>query len=447
MTVAELRRRIDFAAAGDEMYGLIAELYGICRSITGDGLRATLAAIARHIDLTCHEVPTGTPVLDWTVPREWNISDAWVKNARGERVIDFRRSNLHVVQYSTPLRRSVDRDELTAHLHTAPEHPRWVPYRSSYYEENWGFCLAHDDLAGLTEPAYEVCIDARLADGSLTYGESTIAGASDDEFFFSCHVCHPSLCNDNLSGLALTTLLAKLLAPLTLRYSYRFVFIPGTIGAITWLSRNEPRLPRLRHGLVVACVGDAGPFHYKRSRRGAEIDRAVEHVLRHAGADYAVRDFSPYGYDERQYCSPGFDLPVGSLTRTPHGEFPEYHTSADDLGFVTPDNLAESLRRYLAVVDLIESNRCYVSTNPKGEPQLGKRGLYRAIGGLPQPERAQMALLWVLNLSDGRHSLLDIAERAQLEFDAVRDAADTLAAHGLLTEVAADGPAPQAARP
>jgi aminopeptidase-like protein len=422
MTVAELSRQVDFAAAGEEMYGVIAELFALCRSITGDGLRATLACLARHIDLACHEVPTGTAVFDWTVPKEWNITDAWVKNARGERVVDFRRSNLHVLQYSVPVRRTVGLEELKAHLHTIPEQPGWIPYRSSYYEERWGFCIAHDELARLTEPAYEVCIEARLEDGSLTYGESTIAGASEDEFFFSCHTCHPSLCNDNLSGVALTTQLAKLLAPLALRYSYRFVFVPGTIGAITWLSRNEHRVARIRHGLVVACVGDAGPFHYKRSRRGAEIDRAVEHVLRHAAADYEVRDFSPYGYDERQYCSPGFDLPVGSLTRTPHGCFPEYHTSADDLGFVTPRNLAESLRRYLEVIDLVESNRHYANTNPKCEPQ-----------------RAHMALLWVLNLSDGGHSLLDIAERAQLDFGTIRDAAALLRAHGLLAEVREPG--------
>jgi len=434
MNVAELRRTIDLTAAGEEMYGLIAELYPICRSITGDGVRQTLARLARDIELVCHEVPTGTRVFDWTVPREWNIRDAWVKNAQGERVIDFRRSNLHVLQYSTPVRRTVGVDELRQHLHSIPEHPQWIPYRSSYYEDAWGFCIEHERRAQLTDQAYEVCIDSRLEDGSLTYGECAIAGGSDDEFLFSTHTCHPSLCNDNLSGVALAAQLAKQLAPLELRYSYRFLFIPGTIGSITWLSRNAPRLSRIRHGLVVACVGDGGAFRYKRSRCGAEIDRASEHVLRHAGADYEVRDFTPYGYDERQYCSPGFDLPVGSLTRTPNDCFPEYHTSADDLGFITPRNLSESLRCYLEVIDLVESNRRYASTNPKGEPHLGSRGLYRAVGGQPSPERAQMALLWVLNLSDGRHSLLDIAERAQLDFDTVRHAADLLAAHGLLAE-------------
>jgi aminopeptidase-like protein len=435
--IVNLHRTLDFVAAGDEMYRLITELYPICRSITGNGFRQTLDRLSREIDLARHEVPTGTAVFDWTIPREWNITDAWVKNAQGERVIDFRRSNLHVLQYSVPIRRTVSLAELKEHLYTIPEHPQWIPYRSSYYEERWGFCIAHETLARLTEEQYEVCIDSTLQDGSLTYAECAIAGASDEEFLLSCHACHPSLCNDNLSGVALATHLAKLLAPLELRYSYRFLFLPGTIGAITWLSRNESRTPRIRHGLVIACVGDPGKFHYKRSRRGAPIDRIVEHVLRHSGSDYEVHDFSPSGYDERQYCSPGFDLPVGSLTRTPHGSFPEYHTSADNLDFVAPRHFGESLQRYLEIIDVVENDRRHLNTHPKGEPQLGKRGLYRSIGGIANTERAQMALLWVLNQSDGRHSLLDIAERADLDFGRIRDAADLLRSHGLLTEIAA----------
>jgi aminopeptidase-like protein len=435
-TIAELARDIDVEAAGAEMYALVTELYPICRSITGDGLRRTLDRVAERIDLARHEVPSGTRVFDWTVPKEWNITDAWVKNARGERVIDFRRSNLHVLQYSMPIRRRIGIDELRQHLYSLPAQPRWIPYRSSYYEERWGFCVEDEQLARLTDPEYEVCIDARLEDGSLTYGEYAIAGESDEEFLVSCHACHPSLCNDNLSGVALATILARLLAPLALRYSYRFLFLPGTIGAITWLSRNRERTACIRHGLVVACVGDAGPFHYKRSRRGAEIDRTVEHVLRQSGAPHHILEFSPTGYDERQYCSPGFDLPVGSLTRTPHGRFAEYHTSADDLGFVAPRWLGESLQRYLQVIDVVERNRRYRSTNPHCEPQLGRRGLYRAIGGTPTHEQVELAMLWVLNLSDGASSLLDIAERAGLDFDLVARAAVLLRDHGLLTESA-----------
>jgi aminopeptidase-like protein len=433
MKIEDLLARLDFHAIGHEMYGLITELYPICRSITGNGVRRTLDILGRGIDLTHEQVPSGTRVFDWTIPKEWNIADAWVKNAAGERVIDFKRSNLHVVQYSVPIRAKVSRLELMAHLHSLPEHPQWIPYRSSYYEERWGFCIEHERLSQLNEETYDVCIDSTLTDGHLTYGELLLPGASADEILFSCHVCHPSLCNDNLSGIALTAQLARLLTGVELQHSCRFLFLPGTIGAITWLSRNETRAQRIRHGLVVACAGDDGKFCYKRSRRGsAMIDRAAEHVLRHAGIDFEVRDFSPYGYDERQYCSPGFNLPVGSLTRTPNGCYPQYHTSADNLDFVAPANLAQSLRRYLEVIDVLENDGRYVNMNPKCEPQLGKRGLYRTLGGFADAERAQLAMLWVLNLSDGEHHLLDIAERAGIDFATIRQAAQLLVEHGLL---------------
>jgi aminopeptidase-like protein len=438
MKIEELLASVDFDAAGREMYELIVELYPICRSITGDGVRQTLDVLARRVDLTRVEVPSGTHVFDWTVPKEWNIRDAWVKNAAGERVIDFERSNLHVLQYSTPIRAKVSRNDLIEHLYSLPEHPTWIPYRSSYYEERWGFCIEHERLQQLNEDHYEVCIDSTLADGALTYGEHVIPAVSEAEILFSCHVCHPSLCNDNLSGIALTAQLASLLNGVDLRHTCRFLFLPGTIGAITWLSRNEARARSVRHGLVVACVGDGGKFCYKRSRRGsATIDRAVEHVLRHAGTDFEVRDFSPYGYDERQYCSPGFNLAVGSLTRTPNGCFAQYHTSADDLDFVAPRHLAESLRRYLEVIDVLENDSPYANTNPKGEPQLGKRGLYRTLGGFAEAERTQMAMLWILNLSDGEHGLLDIAERAGIDFATIRRAAQALLDHGLLKKLSA----------
>jgi len=433
MTIADLRATLDANSLGQQMYQLIAELYPICRSITGDGFRQSLGLIRQHIPLDIHEVPTGTQVYDWTVPKEWNIRDAYVKNAQGERVIDFRQSNLHVVNYSVPIRKTVTLAELKEHLHTLPDHPNWIPYRTSYYNERWGFCLAHAKLLELKDEVYEVCIDSILEPGHLTYGECYLKGELPDEVLISCHACHPSLCNDNLSGMALATFLAQHLRPLKLRYSYRFLFIPGTIGSITWLCLNENQTAHIKHGLVVACVGDPGKPYYKKSRRGnAEIDLAVEHVLKHSGQDFEIMDFSPYGYDERQYCSPGFNLPVGSLTRTPHGRFPEYHTSADDLNLVRPESLADSFAKYLAVFDVLEYNKRYRNTNPRGEPQLGRRGLYRLIGGLPDAGRYEMAMLWVLNLSDTSHGLLDIAERSGLEFDAIRLAADALAAHGLL---------------
>ncbi len=418
------------------MHELMAELYPLCRSITGDGVRQTLAILRRHIPLEIHEVPSGTPVFDWTVPKEWNIRDAYIKIARGDRVIDFQKSNLHVVSYSIPIKKKVSLGELRKHLFSLPDRPDWIPYRTSYYNETWGFCLSHRQLEALTEAEYEVCVDASLKDGSLTYGEYVIPGESSDEVLISCHVCHPSLCNDNLSGITVATFLAAQLSqgPKP-RYTYRFLFIPGTIGSITWLARNEARAERIKHGLVITCVGDGGRFTYKKSRRGnAEIDRAVTHVLKYSGAAWTVQEFFPYGYDERQYCSPGFDLPVGCLMRSLHGSFPEYHTSADNLDFVRPEYLEESLARYLDVVEVLEHNRTYVNLNPRCEPQLGKRGLYQAIGGDSEAAKKQLAMLWVLNLSDGRHSLLDIAERAGYDFGTIQSITNTLLRQNLLEE-------------
>jgi aminopeptidase-like protein len=431
--VDQLLTSTDLAAAGDRMYRLIADLYPICRSITGNGFRKTLGRIREHVPLEIHEVPTGSQAFDWTVPREWNVRDAWVKDATGKKVIDFRRSNLHLVSYSVPVRRKMSLSELREHLHTLPDRPEWIPYRTSYYSESWGFCLSANDLAQLRDGEYEVCIDTTLSDGSLSYGESYIPGRRTDEVLLSCHACHPSLCNDNLSGVALVVSLAEMLKGVSLEYSYRFLFIPGTIGSITWLARNEAQASRIRHGLVVACVGDSGKFHYKRSRRGnAAIDRAVVCALKASGEAFEVRDFSPYGYDERQYCSPGFNLAVGSLTRTPHGEFPQYHTSADNLDFIKPQALGGSLALYLSALRILENNSCLINTSPKCEPQLGKRGLYRTLGGLPDAGKFEMAMLWILNLSDGDHSLLDIAERADLPFDTIHQTARLLTEHGLL---------------
>ncbi|HKU53037.1 MAG TPA: DUF4910 domain-containing protein, partial [Nitrospira sp.] len=293
----------------------------------------------------------------------------------------------------------------------------------------------HRDLGRFSDDSYEVCIDSSLSSGSLTYGETLIPGSSDAEILISCHICHPSLCNDNLSGIAVAMWLAKICASQRRRYSYRFLFIPGTIGSITWLAQNKEEVSRIKHGFVLTGVGDPGRPTYKRSRRGdAEIDRAMAHTLKHSGRDYRVIDFFPYGYDERQYCSPGFNLPVGCLMRTPHGEYPEYHTSADDLQFIQAESLEESLRICLETVSLLEQNGTYRSTNPFCEPRLGKRGLYRSVGGDTKEPVNELAMLWVLNLSDGTHSLLDIAERSDLAFDVVWSAAELLKQHGLLED-------------
>lgn len=416
------------------MYTLISDLYPICRSITGDGLRQTVGMIQAQIPLTIHEVATGTSVFDWTVPKEWNIRDAYIKDSKGRRVVDFQASNLHVVNYSAPVHQRMSLEELKPHLFSLPEHPDWIPYRTSYYKETWGFCLTHNQAMALVDDEYEVHIDSSLENGSLTYGEAYLQGETSDEVLFSSHACHPSMCNDNLSGMAVATFLAKQLAERPRRkYSYRFLFMPGTIGAITWLARNEHRVAQIKHGLVLSCLGDPGAFTYKRTRRGdADIDQAAVNVLRHSGRDHAVVDFSPYGYDERQYCSPAFNLPVGVLSRTPHGRFPEYHTSADNLAFVQPERLAESLEAVRTIVDVLEHNAVYRNMAPKCEPHLGKRGLYRSMGGFADPGYLQQAMFWVLNFSDGAHSLLDISDRSGMPFDVIHRAAAMLAEHALL---------------
>ena len=420
---------------GTAMHNFIADLYPICRSITGEGVRETLRRIQKRIPLEIHEVASGTKVFDWTVPLEWNVSDAFVKNEAGERVIDFKANNLHLMSYSTPLQKKMRFADLKPHLFSLPDHPNWIPYRTSYYQENWGFCLGHKNLEQLADGEYEVVIDSSLQPGSLTYGECYLPGESSDEVLISCHVCHPSLCNDNLSGIAVAVQLAQKMAERPKRYSYRFLFIPGTIGSITWLARNEHNIERVKHGLVLTGLGDAGEITYKRSRQGqADIDRAMVHVLKHAGEPHAIIDFFPFGYDERQFCSPGFNLPVGCLMRTPHGQYPEYHSSADNLDFVKRDSLASSYGRCLEVFELLEHDRTYLNQNPKCEPQLGRRGLYRSIAGQQEKQSKELALLWVLNGSDGRQTLLDIADRASLPFENILAAARELEQVGLLKE-------------
>jgi aminopeptidase-like protein len=431
--VRALADGLDAEATGAAMHAVVRELYPLGRSITGDGLRQSLRVIDRISPLTFHEVPSGTPVLDWVIPPEWNLRAARLVGPDGTVVVDAARLNLHVLGYSIPFRGQLSREELEPHLHSLPEQPELVPYRTSYYAPAWGFCLSHRQREALPPGQYDVLIDTTLGDGSLTYGELVVPGASSAEVLISTHCCHPSLANDNVSGMVLAATLARLLRGITPRYTYRFLFVPGTIGAIAWLARNEERTRHVAHGLVLACAGDAGRLTYKQSRRGnAEIDRAVAHVLAHGGADHEIRPFTPYGYDERQYCSPGFDLPVGSLTRTPHGEFPEYHTSGDDPGLVKPDRLADTLKRCLQVFEVLEGNGTYVNLAPKGEPQLGRRGLYGSVGGRSHAVASQMAMLWVLSLCDGSRSLLEVAERAKLPFTDVRRAARALEAAGLL---------------
>jgi aminopeptidase-like protein len=420
---------------GESMHAFMRELFPICRSITGDGVRETLAAVGRRIPLEVHEVPSGTSVLDWTVPDEWNIEDAYIAKD-GQRVVDFQESNLHIVNYSEPVRGVMPLAELREHLHTLPEHPEWVPYRTSYYSRAWGFCLSQRQLDGLEDGDYEVVIDSTLEPGSLTYGECFLPGERAEEILLTTHVCHPALANDNLSGIAVLTELGARLQDLPRSLSYRLLFIPGTIGSITWLARNESTVSRIVAGLVVACVGDRAPLTYKRSRQGdALVDRGTSYVLRRA--DGQVVDFVPWGWDERQFNSPGFDLPVGSLSRSREGEYEEYHSSADDLELVRPEQLEDAVNTVLEILDVLETDRRYVNLAPRGEPQLGKRGLYPKVGG-PAAEQGQLAMLWVLNQSDGEKSLLDIAERSGIAFASLRGAALKLVEAGLLAETRGD---------
>lgn len=431
----EVARLMEAAAdIGGELHELVSRLYPICRSITGAGVRHTLAILSEHVDIAVREVPSGNQVFDWTVPQEWTVRGAYIRSASGRRVVDFARSSLHLVSYSAPVARRMPLSDLRSHIHTLPDQPDLIPYRTSYYSRDWGFCMAHRDYLALEEGEYDVLIDSTLADGTLTYGEVFLPGVTEREVLLSAHICHPSLANDNCSGLAVLTLLARVLAGRRNRFGYRFLFAPGTIGALCWLAGNEDRLDRIDHGLVVSCVGDGGGPVYKRSRRGdATIDRVME-AVRCAGRKVTMLDFSPYGYDERQFCSPGFDLPVGLLQRSAFGTFPEYHTSADDLAFVRPEHLASSFRMIMDVVDVLETDWQPLNLSPKGEPQLGRRGLYSATGGHKTTSDITMAYLWVLNLADGGNSLLDMARRSGLPFSDIAYAAMRLRECGLLGE-------------
>ncbi|OGD63351.1 peptidase M28 [Candidatus Beckwithbacteria bacterium RBG_13_42_9] len=412
---------------GRKMSELMKKLYPICRSITGNGVRQTLKIVKTYLPLKIHEIPSGTKVFDWIIPKEWNIQDAYIKNSRGKKIIDLQKSNLHVLNYSVPVHKKMPLRQLKKNLFTLPDYPNWIPYLTSYYKENWGFCLSYKQYKKLKDGTYEVVIDSSLKNGYLTYGELYLKGKKREEILFSCYICHPSLCNDNLSGIILSAFLGKYLLNKKLKYSYRFLFIPETIGAIAWLSLNEKKVSRIKHGLVITCVGDAGKLTYKKTRDGnAVIDKVVEKALADSGNDYQILEFFPSGSDERQFCSPGFNLPVGSLMRTPYGRYPEYHTSADNLDLVRSKYLADSYRKYIEIIFILENNKTYINCFPKCEPQLGKRGIYRLLGSQKSQSSNQLAMFWVLNLSDGTNSLLDIAIRSALNFKQIKKAADIL---------------------
>ena len=423
---------------GIEMLALIRELYPIGRSITGPGLRETVRRLSGIVPLEITEVPSGTPVFDWTVPDEWSIEDAYIEHESGRRFADLHHSNLHVVGYSTPIDATMTLDELRPYLNSLPDYPEWIPYHTSYYKPGWGFCLSHRDLQSLPEGNYHVVIRSHIGSGSMTLAEYVRPGASDEEVLVFAHDCHPSLANDNLSGLVIAIHLAAFLAQRATRYSYRFVFAPATIGSITWLATNESKLARIRHGLVLSMLGASGPLHYKKSRTGTNtIDRAAWHVLSGEFPGSKMLEFSPWGYDERQFCSPGINLPVGRLTRTPNEESIEYHTSGDNPDSLSAAALGQAWLACLKIFEAIEVDVRYVNLSPKGEPQLGRRGLYRTTGGYyTGVADRQMALFWMLNQSDGNTSLLEIAQKSGLPAGMLARAALDLQTAGLLERAA-----------
>ena len=393
---------------------LLSDLFPICRSLTGDGVRATLRRLSKHVPLDVMEIPSGTRVFDWVVPWEWNIRDAHVKGPSGRKVIDFKKSNLHVVGYSVPIQKTMSLEQLQSKLHSLPDQPSAIPYVTSYYAKDWGFCLSHQERKKLRKGLYRVWIDSRLAPGSMTIGESVLRGDSDREILFSTYCCHPSMANNELSGPIVTLLMYRYLAGLPRRhFTYRFYFGPEPIGALAYLSRRGAHLKKkMDAGFVVTCCGDRAPFTYKKVRRPDNVlDRAVLHVLKHRGKPFRVLDFFPTGSDDRQYASPGFNLPVGTLMRSMYGTYPEYHTSLDDCRFVTPESLYESALVYSRVVDALESDREYLNLKPYGEPRLGKYGLYASLGASRVQSRRGRALRYVLNWSDGEHGLIEIAEK------------------------------------
>lgn len=443
---------------GKETLELIKTLYPICRSITGDGVRETLKILKHELPLEIKEIPTNTSCFDWKIPKEWNIKDAYILNPQGKKIVDFKNSNLHVVSYSIPVNKKISLNELKQHLHYLPEKPDSIPYRTSYYNEYWGFCITYNQFNELADGEYEVCIDSSLKDGSLTYGEYFKPGKIRDEILFSSYVCHPSLCNDNLSGVCLLTILGKILDAIPTKFSYRFLFIPETIGAIAWLSQNEDKIKNIKHGLIATCCGDCGNSTYKKTRNGNDlIDHIVERILENSGEPYKILDFWPSGSDERQFSSPGFNLPVGSLMRTVYDTFDEYHTSKDNLDFMDAKALANSLSKYFEVIYQLENNAdlytletsiqipkishdndpVFISQNMKCEPHLGKRDLYHKLGALTNQNVLEMkrAIQWVLNFSDGYHSLSDISKKSGLNLTILMDASNLLKNVNLLRAV------------
>jgi aminopeptidase-like protein len=429
-----------FNDCGQAMHQLVTKLFPLCRSITGDGVRQTFDILREHVPVTTHEVPTGTQALDWVVPREWNIRDAYILDEKGSRIVDFRENNLHVVGYSVPVDATVSLAELQVHLHSLEELPHAVPYVTSYYQEQWGFCLPHDQRIQLAEGPYRVVIDSQLTPGSLTYGELIIPGECEQEIFLSTYICHPSMANNELSGPVVTAFLAKWIASRPRRYTYRVVFVPETIGSIVYLSRHLDQMKRhVVAGFNVTCVGDDRTFSYLPSRNGATLaDRAALNVLRDAHPSFTKYSYRDRGSDERQYCSPGVDLPVASVMRSKYREYPEYHTSLDDLELVTPAGLQGGFSVLRECLELLERNHVYLATC-LGEPQLGRRGLYPSLG-TKHSRRAVGDMMDLLAYADGTRDLIALSDAIHVPVRRLYPLVDALVEEGLLAEVDAAGP-------
>jgi aminopeptidase-like protein len=422
---------------GVEMHGWAKDLFPICRSLTGDGVRETLAYLGRLVpNLTVHEVPSGTQAFDWTVPDEWNIRGAYIEDEHGNRIVDFARNNLHVVGYSTPVDEWMTLAELQPHLHSLPEQPGAIPYVTSYYVRRWGFCLPHAQRESLPDGRYHVVIDSTLAPGSLTYGEVILPGAEKKEVLLSTYICHPSMANNELSGPVVTSALARWIASMPeRRFTYRIVFVPETIGAIVYISRHLEELRKnVVAGYVVTCVGDDRAYSLLRSRAANSIaDRAAKLVLDRHAPDHVEYSYLDRGSDERQYCSPGVDLPVASIMRTRYNSYPEYHTSLDDLTLVTPTGLEGGFVALSKTIRLIEHNHVYQTTTPC-EPQLGKRGLYPTLS-TRGAGYAVRAMTNVLAYSDGTRDLVNLASFIGISADEAIETADKLVSAGLLRVV------------
>lgn len=413
-------------------------LWPVCRSITGAGTRESLHILKKIIPLELHEVPSGQAVFDWVVPREWNIRDAYILTPDGKKIGDFKKNNLHVLNYSIPVDCELSFEELDAHLYSIAEMPDAIPYRTSYYEEAWGFCLSHNERESLPrEGTYKVLIDSSLENGFLTYGDLVLKGETDEEILLTTYVCHPSMANNELSGpLVLAFLYQKIAAMKNRRYTYRFVFAPETIGAIVYLNRHGFHLKeKLRAGYVVTCAGDNAGFVYKRSKQNDhEVNRVALHVLEHCGNAWIAVDFFAGGSDERQYCSPGFNLPVGSLMRSMYGTYKEYHTSLDNKDFVSFEAMEKTIAVYFSIIRLLELNRFYINNLPYCEPQLGKRGLYTSVGGSKEHALNQNKRMHLLSFADGSLDLVSIAEKRGWYALEMEDTIRELEAAGLLSQ-------------